>query len=52
MLVMEMTMWIQNFLKSLTSTSTRQRTIRRRPSAARLSLEALEEPLGAELFGH
>src|SRR5713101_8140523 len=36
-------MWIQNFFKSLTSTSTRRRPIRRRPSASRLWLEALED---------
>src|SRR5713101_5163235 len=36
-------MWIQNFFKSPTSTSTRRRPIRRRPSASRLWLEALED---------
>src|SRR5947208_7316138 len=36
-------MWIQNYFKSLTSTSSRRRPIRRRPSASRLWLEALED---------
>src|SRR6266436_431660 len=36
-------MWIQNYFKSPTSTSSRRRPIRRRPSASRLWLEALED---------
>jgi FG-GAP-like repeat/FG-GAP repeat len=36
-------MWIQNFFKSLTSTSTRRRPLRRSPPVSRLSLEALED---------
>src|SRR5260370_20639127 len=36
-------MWIQNYFKSLSSTPTRRRPIRRRPSASRLWLEALED---------
>src|SRR5437870_3931416 len=36
-------MWIQNFFKSPTSTSTRRRPIRRRPPASRLWLELLED---------
>src|SRR5882724_800121 len=36
-------MWIQNFFKSPTSTSTHRRPIRRRPSASRLRVEALED---------
>jgi len=56
-------MWIQNFFKSLTSTPTRRRPIRRRPPASRLCLEALEDrclpsfspaisyPVGAQVAG-
>src|SRR5438552_941164 len=36
-------MWIQNFFKSLTSTPTRRRPIRRPSPAARLCLETLED---------
>src|SRR6266478_2657207 len=36
-------MWIQNYFKSLTSTSTRRRPIRRYPPASRLCLEPLED---------
>jgi probable HAF family extracellular repeat protein len=36
-------MWIQTFFKSLTSTSSHRRPTRRRPSSARLCLEALED---------
>ena len=36
-------MWFQNFFKSLTSTPTRRRLIRRRSPASRLSVEALED---------
>src|SRR5690348_11445210 len=39
----EIPMWIQNFFKSLTSTPTRRRPIRRRSPASRLSVEALED---------
>src|SRR5260370_11020044 len=42
-LAREILMWIQNYFKSLTSTPTRRRPIRRRPPSSRLSLEALED---------
>src|SRR5713226_533138 len=42
-LTKEIHMSIQTFFKSLSSTSTRRRPIRRRPSASRLWLEALED---------
>jgi Calx-beta domain/FG-GAP-like repeat len=40
---MEIPMWMPTFFKSLTSTPTRRRPVRRRPPASRLSLEALED---------
>src|SRR5262249_24119176 len=36
-------MWFKNFFKSLTSTSSRRRPIRRRPPTSRLYLEVLED---------
>jgi probable HAF family extracellular repeat protein len=36
-------MWFNNFFKSVTATSSRRRLTRRRPSPARLCLEALED---------
>src|SRR5262249_15262551 len=39
----EIPMWFNNFVKSVTATSSRRRLTRRRPSPARLCLEALED---------
>src|SRR5262249_25319594 len=42
-LIEEISMWIQNFFQFLTPTPIRPRPTRRRPSASRLRLEALED---------